>query len=68
MGRPRTEIGTFGDFSYLAAPNGKVKARVRFRDDDGRLRLVHATGGTRKAAERALKHKLSQQHWNWRVS
>ncbi|KQW45070.1 integrase [Nocardioides sp. Root1257] len=61
MGRPRTDIGTFGDFSYLPTPNGKVKARVRFRDDDGRLRLVQATGGSRKSAERALKHKLSRR-------
>ncbi|MDF1602201.1 site-specific integrase [Nocardioides sp. YIM 152315] len=61
MGRPRTDIGTFGDFSYLPTPNGKVKARVRFRDEDGRLRLVQATGGTRKSAERALKQKLSRR-------
>ena len=58
-GRPRTTIGTFGEFAYVAAPNGKVKARVRFRDDDGQLRLVQATGESRKAAERALKAKLS---------
>src|SRR6478609_3421004 len=61
MGRPRTDIGTFGEFSYLRTPNGKVKARVRFRDDDGRLRLVQATGETRKSAERALKHKLARR-------
>lgn len=61
MARPRTAIGTFGDFSYLSAPNGKVKARVRFRDDDGQLRLVQATGETRKAAERALKEKLTRR-------
>lgn len=58
MGRPRTAIGTFGEFTFITAPNGKVKARVRFRDDDGQLRLVQATGDTRKAAERALKQKL----------
>jgi hypothetical protein len=59
-GRPRTTIGTFGDFTYIAAANGKVKARVRFRDD-GQLRLVQATGDSRKSAERALKEKLSQR-------
>ena len=58
-GRPRTAIGTFGDFTYVIAANGKVKARVRFRDDDGQLRLVQATGDSRKSAERALKEKLS---------
>lgn len=61
MGRPRTAIGTFGDFSYSTASNGKIKARVRFRDDDGQLRLVQATGATRKAAERALKEKLTRR-------
>ncbi|WP_148613943.1 tyrosine-type recombinase/integrase [Nocardioides rubriscoriae] len=61
MGRPRTAIGTFGEFTYITAPNGKTKARVRFRDDDGQLRLVQATGDTRKAAERALKQKLTRR-------
>jgi hypothetical protein len=59
MGRPRTAIGTFGEFTYITAPNGKPMARVRFRDDDGQLRLVQATGDTRKSAERALKEKLT---------
>ncbi|QBR91880.1 tyrosine-type recombinase/integrase [Nocardioides euryhalodurans] len=61
MGRPRTAVGTFGEFTYLPAGNGKVKARVRFRDDDGQLRLVQATGDSRKAAERALKLKVSRR-------
>jgi hypothetical protein len=43
-GRPRTAIGTFGGFTFVSAPNGKVRARVRYRDDDGQLRLVQATG------------------------
>lgn len=61
MGRPRTAIGTFGEFTYITAPNGRIKARVRFRDDDGQLRLVQATGDTRKGAERALKEKLTRR-------
>jgi hypothetical protein len=61
MGRPRTAIGTFGEFTYVPAPNGRVKARVRFRDDDGQLRLVQATGDTRRSAERALKQKLTRR-------
>jgi len=61
MGRPRTAIGTFGEFTYITAPNGKIKARVRFRDEDGQLRLVQATGDTRKSAERALKQKLTRR-------
>ena len=61
MGRPRTAIGTFGEFTYVPASNGRIKARVRFRDDDGQLRLVQATGDTRKSAERALKQKLTRR-------
>ena len=60
-GRPRTGIGTFGGFTFVSAPNGKVRARVRYRDDDGQLRLVQATGDSRKSAERALKARLSQR-------
>lgn len=61
MARPRTDVGTYGQFTYITAHNGKVKARVRFRDDDGQLRLVQATGDTRTAAERALKKKLTRR-------
>ena len=61
MGRPRTAIGTFGEFTYVPASNGRIKARVRFRDDDGQLRLVQATGDSRKSAERALKQKLTRR-------
>ncbi len=42
-------------------PNGTVRARVRVRDDDGRMRRVQATGRTRKAAEHRLKEKLSER-------
>lgn len=34
---------------------------MRFRDDDGQLRLVQATGDTRTAAEWALKKKLTRR-------
>ena len=61
-GRPRTTIGTFGQFTFVTATNGNVKARARFRDDDGQLRLVQATGVSRTAAERALKAKLAKRN------
>ena len=61
MPRPRTAIGTFGDFTFLPSGAGKVIARVRFRDHDGRLRLVQATGNDRRKAERALKEKLARR-------
>lgn len=61
MARPRTPIGTFGDTTFIPAGGGKVKARVRFRDHDGQLRLVQATGANRPGAERALKEKLAKR-------
>lgn len=60
MGRPRTPIGTFGEVRY-ATSNGKVQARTRYRDWDGKLRQVQATGPTRTAAARALKAKLAHR-------
>src|SRR4051794_11944584 len=40
-------------------PNGQVKARVKFRDWDGEVRLVSKTATSRAAAERALKTELT---------
>jgi integrase len=62
VARPRTPIGTFGDIEFTTLlPGGSVRARVRFRDDDGRMRRVQATGPTRKAAEHRLKEKLGER-------
>lgn len=61
MGRPRLTIGTFGDIGYQRAAGGRIVARARYRDWDGKARLVQATGETRKAAERALKAKLADR-------
>lgn len=73
MGRPRTEVGTHGKITvtgYADAertkriPEGsRAKAatwvaRTRFRDRDGRARLVEAGGATKGKAETALKAKL----------
>ena len=58
MSAPRLSIGTFGDIGFVHTAGGRVVARVRYRDWDGRTRLVQATGDTPKAAERALKAKL----------
>ena len=38
---------------------GVVAARTRYRDQDGRLRFVQASGSNRAAAERNLKTALS---------
>lgn len=61
MGRDRTPIGTFGQFTYRRTASGRIEARARFRDDDGHLRLIQATGPTRKGAELALKEKLAHR-------
>jgi len=61
MGRPRTPIGTFGDITYVKMPGGRVRARTRYRDDDGQVRRVSATGSSNKDALRALKASLAQR-------
>ncbi|MEV7633164.1 tyrosine-type recombinase/integrase [Microbacterium sp. NPDC089318] len=61
MSRQRLTIGTFGDIGFLTNPNGRVVARARYRDWDGKNRLVQATGDTRRAAELALKAKLADR-------
>jgi hypothetical protein len=61
MARPRTPIGTFGEIDFRTNPNGSVRARTRFRDDDGQLRPVEATGPSPKAAERNLKEKIARR-------
>jgi integrase len=46
---------------YLTMPGGQIRARVKFRDFDGRVRLVSKTGPSRAAAERALKETLASR-------
>ena len=59
MGRPPLPVGTFGKIGFVEQPSGDVQARTRFRDFDGRTRLVSKTGPSRAAAERALKAELT---------
>lgn len=61
MTKPRTPINTFGAISFGATSGGRVSARTRYRDDDGRLRLVQASGKNRRDAERRLKVKLAHR-------
>lgn len=58
MGRPRTPIGTFGTITYSRAGR-RVRARTRYRDDDGKIRRVQATGDSEAAALRNLKAALA---------
>lgn len=61
MGRPRTPIGTFGNINFTDTPTGRVAACARYRDWDGKVRRVEATGDSKAAAERALRAKLGQR-------
>lgn len=61
MGRPRLPIGTYGQIGFRTEARGRVSARTRYRDWDGRARLVQATGSSKAAAERALKKKLVER-------
>jgi hypothetical protein len=60
VARPRTPIGTFGEISFARVGN-KVRARTRYRDDDGRIRRVQATGASEADAVRRLKAGLAQR-------
>jgi integrase len=59
MGRPPLPLGTSGKTLFSTMPNGQVKARVKFRDWDGEVRLVSKTAASKAAAERALKTELT---------
>lgn len=61
MSRPRLPIGTFGTIGFQTASNGRVTARARYRDWDGKSRLVQAAGDTKRAAEQRLKAKLAER-------
>ena len=59
MGRPPLPVGTAGKVTFVALSTGQVQARAKFRDFDGRIRLVAKHGRSRAAAERALKLALT---------
>lgn len=57
-GRPRTVIGTFGEVDVKRLAVGRYRASTRYRDVDGRLRRVAATGSNARAAIALLKGRL----------
>jgi integrase len=61
VGRPPLPVGTFGKIMFLDQRSGSVQARVKFRDFDGRVRLVSKVGPSRSAAVRALKTELADR-------
>lgn len=61
LGRSRLEIGDYGDVRAQATASGSFRAEARFRDWDGVVRKVTATGASRQAAKAALRRKLSDR-------
>ena len=56
---PRTAIGTYGAINVRRKGAGaRYVAETRFRDLDGRLRQVKATGSSRSAATSLLRDRL----------
>lgn len=61
MSRPPLDLGTYGSISVTRTATGYV-AKARFRDFDGRTRLVERSAPkSRAAAERALKRALADR-------
>src|SRR5674476_1126084 len=56
-GRPSLAVGTMGAIRVYRVANG-YRARVLVRDPDGRTRAMGRTGGSKAAAERALKEAI----------
>lgn len=59
MTRSRLAVGTFGDINFQQTASGRIQARTRYRDDDGKVRFISAVGETRRAAERKLKESIA---------
>ncbi len=61
MGRPPLPLGTAGKILFVPMANGQMQARAKFRDFDGRVRLVAKCASSPAAAERALKIELANR-------
>lgn len=60
MGRPRTDIGTYGTIKITPVSSGGFQAHARFRMRNGRLKPVTRRGESRTKAEKALKKALAR--------
>jgi hypothetical protein len=58
VARPPLAVGRFGKIGFLKIGSGSVRARAKFRDYDGVVRLVARYGPTRAKAEAALREAL----------
>lgn len=61
MGRPPLPLGTAGDFTFTAMPNGSTRARARYRDMDGKIRLIERHGDSKDKAKRALRAAIADR-------
>lgn len=55
MTRPSLDLGTAGAVNFYKSKTGSYRAITKFRDPDGRVRLVERRGTTKGAATRALR-------------
>lgn len=62
MSRQRIPIGTHGVITVMDLPDGRVEVRTRYRDVDGKSRLVSARASSKPAAETALRKRLAERH------
>lgn len=60
-GRPRTPIGTHGAIRVGRTARGRYVAKTRYRDLDGQLREVMATGASASRATTTLKVRLQSR-------
>lgn len=60
-GRPRLDIGTFGEISTTRTADRSYRALTRYRDDDGEVRKVTASGRSANDATASLKRKLLER-------
>lgn len=58
MARPRLPLDTWGEIHQIAGPNGTVIARARYRDSDGKTRLVERRAKSFTKAKTALLEAL----------
>ena len=61
MSRQRLPIGTHGEITVMNLPDGRVEVRTRYRDFDGKARLVSARAATKSSALAELKKRLAQR-------
>lgn len=60
MGRPRTDIGTYGEIGFTDLPDGRVEARARFRMRNGTMKRIRRRGPSKNAARTALKKAMAE--------